>query len=149
MDETLCFVRCINALTRSPEGSARCCSSGCVPVLLAPCSPSALQTAAGTSMGMRIWGAPGPRPPWCQGRSSFPGSAPLPALATRADQGGYLFSGGHHAREPLLRVRHMLKWFPESGSWSPNWKRQVEVPLPPVCLSRGRQWNGDVKLLGL
>lgn len=59
MDETLCFVRCINALTRSPEGSARCCSSGCVPVLPAPCSPSALQTAAGTSMGMRIWGLQG------------------------------------------------------------------------------------------
>lgn len=148
MDEPLCFVHFINALTCSHEESGGSCSGDAANRnagrLLPPSQPFSLWEGQRRGQWDRVLGLSGV---WS---STVPGLAQFQALGTWEDWGEYLCLGRHHRTgKPLLQVRHTLKWFPKSGSWSYNWKRQVEVPLSPDHLSWGCKWNRDVKLLGL
>lgn len=100
------------------------------------------------SMGLSPWAFRGLVHSQCKERSSFPGLAQIQAFGTWGDTGRHLLGGHCHTRKPLLQDRHMLKWFPESRSWPWNWEWQVEVPLPTNHLSRGYEWNRDVKTAG-
>lgn len=99
----------------------------------------------GKSMGLTLWVLRSLVLSRWKGNSSFPVLAQFQAFGTWGDRAGHLLGGPRHIRKPLLQDRHMLKWFPESRSWSQNWKWQVEVPLPADHSSWGCEWNRDVK----